>query len=119
MEVTAIGESPRGDDAALGHQLRARRCSPQLLPQLVDLAVAPEGAVAVGEHRVLVRRTSERAERFELDDGQLPVTEAVQREAVELAHGRRARRLVRQRLEDLASVGIALPLERLRRLCEA
>ena len=78
---------PAYDDPPLGDQRRARRRGAQLLPELGHLAVAAQGAVAVGEHRVLLGGAVQAPERLELGDRQLPAPQPVVGEPQELAHG--------------------------------
>ncbi len=111
VELAPIGKRAGGHDASLGHDLGARGRGRELLPQLVDLGVLLQRAVAVGEDRQLLGRAGERAERLELACRRTPLAEAVQREAVELAHRCRARRPLGQRLQDLAGLGEPLALE--------
>src|SRR5688572_3669178 len=60
---------------------------------------------------MLLDRTREAAERLELTRRVPPLVEVVEGEAVELAHARRAGRLVGERLQHPAGVEVATPLE--------
>ena len=51
--VAAVGQGAGGHDAALGHDLGRGVGGAELVPELVGLLVAAEGAVAVGQHWVL------------------------------------------------------------------
>jgi hypothetical protein len=73
--------------------------------------VAPEGPVAVGEHRVLLCAPGQIAERLELGHGQLPAAQAVVREAEQLAHGLRGGRAVGERALDAAGLVEAIAAE--------
>ena len=110
-QVAGVGEAAGDHDATLVHQLGAGRRLAQLVPELVDHGPVAEGPVAVGQHRVLLGRAGEQAERLELLDGRLPLGLAVEREAVELARGGHPGRLLDQLAQDPGRVDVALGRE--------
>ena len=69
-------------------------------------------AVAVGEHGVLVDGAGQGAVRLKLTGRRPPALEAVEREAVQLAHRRRTGRLARQLPEDASGLEPAITIER-------
>src|SRR5690606_21408177 len=73
---------------------------------------------AVGEHRVLLGAAGLDAERLELPAGLRPPAEPVEGQAEQLAHGRRAGRLLGQGPQDAAGLLEPLPPEGLDRLLQ-
>ncbi len=102
---------PGVDDAALGHEGGAGRRVAQVLPQLLHPSVAAQGAVAVGQDRVLLGAAGEIGERLELGDRLLPAPESVEGEAQQLAHGHGGGCRFGDRSQDLAGLLVALPAE--------
>lgn len=111
--VVAIGKRTCHHNSPLGHKFGARRSGAQLIPQFSNLRPLTHRAIAIGKNRMLVGGIAQQSERFEFTSSRLPLLLAVQRESVQLVHGRDGRRLVNKFLEDSRSVGKAFCLEML------
>ena len=110
-QLALVGQRAGEHDAPLGHQLGRRRHLAQLAPQVLDLRVAPEGAVAVGQDRVLLGGRGALAEHLELLGRLGPLAQPVEGEPEQLAHGGRLRRPLHELGQDAAGVEEALGLE--------
>ena len=119
LDVALVGQGAGGDDPALGDQRRARRRLPQLVPQLVDRAVALQGPVAVGQDRMLLDRPGQGPERLQLLGRRRPLPGAVEGQAGQLPHRRHVRGLLAEGPEDAQGVGQVVPLEGVGGLAQA
>ena len=59
-----VGERTRSDEAALRHESGTGRALTQLLPQRIDVHPPALGAIAVGQHRMLLRAAGQAPEPF-------------------------------------------------------
>ena len=100
-----------GHDATLGHQLGLGRRLPQLLPQGVDLGVAAEGPVAVGQHRVLLHRPGGGPEGLQVAGRLRPPAQPVEGQPGQLPHRRHVGRVPEEGTEQAHGVLGTAPLE--------
>ena len=119
-KISLVSAGASGHDASLGHESSAGRRLTQLLPQAFDLAVLPQSALTVCEHRVLLRApTTQLDERGQLARSVLPPTEPIQREAVQLAYLGQVRHLSSDRSKDLPRITEPLSGESRRRVAKS
>jgi hypothetical protein len=85
VQPALVGQRAGRHDPALGHELGSGAGGTELVPQLLGLRVATEGAVRIGEDRVLVDAASQGAVGLELPGGLGPAAEAVKAQPVQLA----------------------------------
>ena len=85
-EIISVGQRTGHDDAALCHQLCARRRSTQLVPKFANLRPLTHCAIAIGEHRMLISGVTQQTKCFEFTRCRLPLLLAIERESIKLVH---------------------------------
>ena len=77
-KVSLIGKRTGCHDTTLGHQRRLRRGLAHLAPEQIDLVIAPERAVAVGQHGQVLKRSTQLTGQLEFGSGLAPLPHSIQ-----------------------------------------
>ena len=110
-ELSSIGGRPCQDEPTFGEHVRIRRGASEVVPEGTNPTVVPERPVTVHPGRVLVRRSGQRGEGVELEEGGPPVADAVVAETEQLAGRRRRRHRIDDGTQHAQGISVALALE--------
>ena len=114
----SVGQGARHDNASLSDDLRTGRDLTNFCPALFNERPLAQCPIAVSQHRQLVARFRNLAERLEFLGGQLPLLLTIEGQAIEFANCWHGRGLVHQFLQYLRGVSEAVLFEMFRCLGE-